>query len=103
MRIKSTVLGILVAAAFSGAAVAADLTAQATPANGCQAGQVLQANGDPCNPAVAPPPPTTVQIFGPTAAQMSRALAVVPAAQSAPVCAAGQVLQGNTEPCTRRR
>jgi len=74
---------------------------QGSPANGCQAGQVLQSNGDPCNPAVAPAPPTTVNVFGLSAAEMSRALAVVPVAQSAPVCAPGQVLQGNSQPCTR--
>ena len=90
-----------VAAALPAAAQSAGVGQAGSAPTGCQAGQVLQANGDPCNPSVAPLPPTTVNILGPSAAEMSRALAVVPVTQPAPACAAGQVLQGNGQPCTR--
>ena len=91
-----------VALLAAGPAVAQSPAAGQTGSNGCQAGQVLQANGDPCNPAAAPLPPTTVNILGPSPVEMSRALAVVPVAEpSTATCASGQVLQGNGQPCSK--
>ena len=103
-RVSPTAGAALVAVAVMVALPAAAQTisvAVPSSAAGCQAGQVLQADGEACMPPPQPAPPTTVNILGPSPAEMSRLLAATPVLPSESVCAAGQVLQRNGQPCVR--
>ena len=86
-----------------GAALAGDLAGPpATPSTECQAGQVLQSNGQSCLPKVAAPTP--VQSTG-VLGQFPNDLLPTPSlgASSGPApagnCQPGQAIQSNGQPC----
>jgi hypothetical protein len=73
-----------------------------TPAAQCQAGQVLQANGQSCLPSVATPAPVqSTGVLGQFPTDLQPTPALGPSAGPAPAgnCQPGQVLQASGQPC----
>jgi hypothetical protein len=75
---------------------------QEPPPPGCQAGQVIQENGQSCLPPVTLPVGMT-NLLGLSPSEMSRALSPSTLRRPpVPGCPSGQVLQGNGEACAGR-